>query len=107
MNQVRPSQIVQETASKINPSVSLPRDLSYNFISPTAEINQSLLEGSNNSTTPDVISVPETPAILGIKEQIVNFNPDGTATIDLILDVEDIDTAVEYDVRVTKNAGTI
>jgi hypothetical protein len=50
---------------------------------------------------------PSTPAIISVKQEIVKFMPDGTAKVDLILEVQDIAKAVEYDIRVAKDAGTL
>lgn len=110
MGQIKQSQILPEEQKEPNPIVGLPRD----FVLPNLSTNSNKLvdksmNTDNTSITPivDVEPAPMTPAILSLKEQIVIFNSDGSARVDVILDVEDVLSAVEYDVRVTKSAGTV
>lgn len=104
MGQIKRNQILPEIEKRPNPAVGLPRDL---YSSPQRDLSVPNVSPSESAPVNGPVGVPQAPAILGIKEQIVIFNPDGTAKIDLILEVEDVDTAVEYDVRVTKVAGNV
>lgn len=112
MEQIKQSQILHEETKSPNPIVGFPRDLTYlastsNKVLDVQTPNSTVDNG--NSILPPVEQdpVPHTPAIIEIKEQIVIFNADGSAKIDVILGVEDVEAAVEYDVRVTKNAGNV
>jgi len=101
MGQIKSNQIVEQQQLMQNLISPLPRDL---FVEMTASTN---IE-SNNSIIAEqsaVSNIPATPAILGVKEQQITFSGDGSSKVDLILQVEDVATAVEYDVRVTKIAG--
>lgn len=103
MVQVKQSQIITEEYKNPNPALPTPRDLAVNATTETVnDINSNSVVPNNDS-----VSVPQAPAILSVKEQIVNFNADGSAKIDLILEIQDVDSAVEYDIRVTKGAGNL
>lgn len=51
--------------------------------------------------------IPETPQLIGIKSQVVKIKEDGTYAIDVIIEVEDIVNVSDYEVRISKGAGTI
>lgn len=123
MPQIRPSQIIPTSAKRINPYSSLPRDLSIVGLtlndvlstgtevtsnSPTVVTDDTLVNLSPGSTGNATESqAPHTPAILGIESQTVTFQPDGTAKVDVVLILEDIDGVVEYDIRVAKDSGNL
>lgn len=52
--------------------------------------------------TMEATDAPEVPTGFTVVQQIVRFGPDGSQVVDLVLDVEDIEEIVKYDVRVTK-----
>lgn len=61
-------------------------------------------EGSSNTIpTPR----PETPQLMGIKSQVIKIKDDGTYAVDVIIEVEDIRNVSDYEVRISKSAGTI
>jgi hypothetical protein len=132
MSQIKPTQIIPGRRVQTNPNSPLPVDLDpaqRNLIlepgttisDPVADTGsgefgsgeeaESPLNSTGNTSTESVLEqedpVPSTPAILSVKEQIIKFQPDGTAKIDLILEVQDIEDAVEYDIRVAKDAGNL
>jgi hypothetical protein len=123
MAQIKPTQIIQGRSIKTNPNTAMPIDLNPNQRSlvienPVAQTNVIIdpntgdVVDQNSATNTESIlqqedPTPSTPAILSIKQQIVKFMPDGTAKVDLILEIQDIPNAVEYDIRVAKNAGTL
>lgn len=125
MSQIKPTQIIPEKETRLNPYSSLPsdlaslrrgapRDVPLEETGTSDEVGSDTGEGTEQSLglqeTTDLSIVdptPGTPAIIGVKEQVVSFSPDGTAKIDLILEIEDIEGAVEYDIRVAKNAGNL
>jgi hypothetical protein len=122
MSQIKPTQIIPGRENRINPASSLPVDLDpiqrSLVLDPIVTIDNPVVDQSGITSedfalqsTESVLAqsdpVPATPAILSVKEQIVKFMPDGTAKIDLILEVQDIQGAVEYDIRVAKDAGTV
>lgn len=61
----------------------------------------------DGATGPGPVSPPETPQLLGIKSQSVKIKEDGTYAIDLVIDVEDIRNVSDYEVRISKSAGSI
>jgi len=123
MEQIKSDQIVPTKVAD-NTIYSIPRDLGQ---ATGDNRKKSLgLNISNNpdgvtSNNPDVSSpindsveilnpvskIPSTPQLIGIKSQTVNIKPDGTAAVDIIIDVENIKNAVEYEVRITKGAGNL
>lgn len=46
-------------------------------------------------------NAPPTPAINGVIEEIVHTGPTGNQVIDVIIDVQDIEGAINYEFRVT------
>lgn len=44
----------------------------------------------------------DVPGTFEIVEQIVRTAPDGTQVVDIIIDVEEVEGAVKYEVRITK-----
>lgn len=125
MKQIKPTQIIPGRESRINPASALPVDLDPVqrglLLQPVTTATDPLPEGSEGvSPGEEAVSLqstetmlaesdptPSVPAIIGVKEQIIKFMPDGTAKIDLILEIQDIDNAVEYDIRVAKDAGNV
>lgn len=127
MSQIKPTQIIPGRQVRPNPITGFPVDLSpaqRSLLAVQAEPanrdfgSEGQLVGPDTSGftigtvgTESVLQqedpTPSTPAILSVKEQIVKFMPDGTAKIDVILEVQDIAGAVEYDIRVAKNAGDL
>lgn len=123
MDQIRENKIISPGEVEQNPFFAPPRDLIISTKESTAARNA----GTSSQTTiqeqdafivgagaidygqgsNDAAQSPSTPAIIGIKEQIVNIGDDGKATIDVILIVEDIKGVTEYDIRVAKNAGNL
>lgn len=122
MSQIKPTQIIPGRKVRTNPNTAMPVDLDpaqTNLVIEGSSVVGQLSIDPNTGEIVDQSSVntesqlqqenatPSTPAIIGVKEQIVKFMPDGTAKIDIILEVQDINGAVEYDIRVAKNAGTV
>ena len=124
MSQIKPTQILPGRGNRVNPVSSLPIDLEPSQrgtpVQPATDVEKSVIEQGIEQTTNADFSLqstesmlsesdptPGTPAIISVKDQIVKFMPDGTAKIDLILEIQDIDKAVEYDIRVAKNAGNL
>lgn len=42
------------------------------------------------------------PSYITVVEQVVRFNPDGTQVVDVTVEVEDVEGATNYDVKVAK-----
>jgi hypothetical protein len=121
MSQIKPTQIIQGRKLRINPNMGLPVDLDpqqnnvveglQNIYQPEIDpatgevVDQSSISSESQLQQED--PTPSTPVIISVKEQIVKFMPDGTAKVDVILEVQDIAGAVEYDIRVAKNAGNL
>jgi len=126
MSQIKPTQIIPSRQIRPIPGVSLPVDLNpvqrNLYLDPVTtvsnpEVDSGIGSGGSESTLTDNGSPesvleqedlpPSVPAIIGVKEQIIKFMPDGTAKIDVILEVQDVENAVEYDIRIAKDAGNI
>jgi hypothetical protein len=121
MTQIKQTKIIVEQDVPFPATVSLPRDLLVNpnrSWEKTSGINalpQDLVTLPGETSNEGISSpgdqhppfVPATPLILSVKSQQVTFKPDGTATIDVILDVQDVPGVVEYDIRISKNAGNL
>ena len=134
ISQIKPTQIIPARIAKTNPSSALPVDLnpvqrnlltlpsttadnlqSDSSVDPNGIGNES--SGPTAVATPTQLSTestlvlsdptPAVPAILSVKEQIIKFMPDGSAKIDMVLEVQDIEGAVEYDIRIAKDAGNL
>lgn len=124
MAQVDPDQIVGNKAPA-NPVKPIPRDFSSEFAAAT-ETRRAILstpivsdptnpfQNDHGSVPSDAVSsqaasmpVPQTPALLSIKSQTISIKEDGTATVDVILEVEGITGVTEYEVRIAKDARNL
>lgn len=116
--QIKPTQLTPSTNIRPNPNVGLPRDLRQAVQQPAGpDVNLSglnltelILQGSEQIIESAVALesvVPQTPIILAIKSQSVVIQTDGTTKIDVVLEIQDVDHAVEYEIRVAKNAGLL
>jgi len=121
MDQVRSDQIISVAEKEQNRYFAPPRDLIIST-QPAPEIvpkSKDAAETAPTTTQPstggtnygdnlnDTVQNPPTPAIKSVKSQIVNIADDGTVTVDLVLDVQDIPGITEYDIRVAKDAGNL
>lgn len=125
MEQIRANQIIPERELDQNPYVAPPRDFNINTkeskgtttqrttpinTTPTGtDISQGIDPGKIDygDKLGDAAQYPPVPHIINVKEQIVNMHDDGSFTIDVILNVEDIPGITEYDIRVAKDAGNL
>jgi len=120
MEQIRESQIIPTSKVAPNPYVSPPRDYRLNtdsidildtlkpVIQETLVSDDTNTSGANyGDAVNDAAQLPAVPHIISIKEQIVNVHDDGTTTIDVVLNVEDVKDVTEYDIRVAKDAGNL
>lgn len=124
MTQIKPIQIIPGRENQVNPVSPLPIDLNPAqrslIINPVTTVDNPIPDesigdaGGETVTTESVESVlasadpvPPTPVIISVKEQIIRFQDDGTAKIDVILEVQDVEGAVEYDIRVAKDSGNL
>jgi hypothetical protein len=123
MSQIKPTQIIPSKVSSTSPNVAMPVDLDPNQRSLVIENKVSLgnlsidpqtgniLDQNTSTGTESLLqqddATPSTPAIITVKQQVVKIMPDGTSKIDVVLEVQDIPGAVEYDIRVAKSAGTV
>lgn len=118
MKQISLDQIV-DNGIPDNTVKPIPRDLADVKASSS---NKSGLGSINNSgasidsidaplqdSTANPISMPkpETPQLIAIKSQSVKIKDDGTYAIDVIIEVEDVKNVSDYEVRISKGAGTI
>ena len=118
MSQIKPGRIIPRRSLKQNQGSALPVDLNpvqrdlileavTTATSPTTDevATDSIL--SEESVLRSADQTPSTPAIIGVKSYVIKFQLDGTAKIDLVLEVQDIEGAVEYDIRVAKDSGNV
>ena len=122
MEQIRSDQIVPTKVAD-NTVIPIPRDLGQ-LVGNNRTKKLGLIipdPPGGSSSNPDSISpvndsvevinpvsqIPPTPQLIGIKSQTVSIKPDGTTLVDVILDIEDVRNAVEYEVRITKGAGNL
>jgi hypothetical protein len=118
--QIKPNQVMNQPEKKQNPFSARPRDLQYQatldtplgqaLIGDKSEIDIGALIGGepNSSSVSDndtILTPPPVPAILSIKSQTVVYGADGKATIDVVVEVQDVSGSSEYDVRVAKQDG--
>lgn len=61
----------------------------------------------DGSTNPISMPPPDTPAFIGVKSQSVKIKDDGTYAIDIVIEVEDIRNVSDYEVRISKSAGSV
>lgn len=114
MKQISSDQIIDNGIPN-NTVKSIPRDLAD--IKLTGKSGLGLINSEDvvnidssvphNSTNPIPVLLPETPQLIGIKSQSVKIKEDGTYAIDVIIEVEDIANISDYEVRISKSAGTI
>jgi len=110
-NQIRAVQILESTIDS-NQIVALPRDLQTSSTDSTEEAVANIPSvssvGDSTSAYGDFGGFnPATPSIMSVKSQTVNILDDGTATIDVVLVLEDITGVSEYDIRVAKQGDNV
>lgn len=119
MNQINSNQIV-DNGIPDNTVKPIPRDLAD---MKTASSNKSGLGLINTgaptvndggpftspgtATDPISMPIPTTPALIGIKSQVIKIKDDGTYAVDVILEVEDVRNVSDYEVRISKSAGSV
>ena len=118
MKQIDSDQIV-DNGIPDNPIKPIPRDLGFLRTSFSSQSGLGLLNLSNSGSVDSLplesesspptpsIPLPETPNLIGVKSQTVKIKEDGTYAIDLIIEVEDIRNVSDYEVRISKGAGTV
>lgn len=113
MAQIKPNQIIQDNSG--SQQVSLPRDLITSLLNSdvtdatqnTVQLATGSYQSPSESHINSINQPPLTPVILAVKSQEVVFNEDGTASIDLVIVVQDVNNATEYEVRIARDAGTL
>lgn len=117
MKQINSDQIVDNGISD-NTIKPIPRDLAdvksssgksgLGFTSagtPSVEEGGSLPSSGNTAQASKPL--PDTPSFIGVKSQSVKIKDDGTYAVDLIIEVEDVRNVSDYEVRISKSAGSI
>lgn len=117
MNQINSDQIVDNGIPE-NTIKPIPRDLAeiksssvksgLGFTNNGTSINNDggiPQDSSSSAVTP--VPLPDTPSLIGIKSQTVKIKDDGTYAVDLIIEVEDVRNVSDYEVRISKDAGSI
>ena len=126
MGQISTANVIQTPPVVLNPQFFLPPDVIDVRVGDSAEpveddgityddvidADDVLTDGS----TPDVPDTPNvptdddgegaevlpTPQWMNIIDQQVRIAPDGKAVVDVVIELEDVTGATEYDVRITK-----
>lgn len=115
MKQINSDQIITNVIPD-NTLKAIPRDMAD-----AKSVSSKSGLGLSNSATQPVISdapsvpetlanqkiIPETPSLIGVKSQAVKIKDDGTYSIDIVIEVEDIPNVSDYEVRISKSAGSI
>ena len=117
MKQINSDQIV-DNGIPDNTVKPIPRDLSdvkstssgksgLGFINSGGDAGTQTDSSASSSTPANRVSLPKTPSLVAIKSQTVKIKDDGTYAIDVVIDVEDIIGVSDYEVRISKGAGSI
>lgn len=117
MKQINSDQIVDNGISD-NTIKPIPRDLAdvksasgKSGLGFTSAGTPSLEEGGSlpnpGNTAQASKPLPDTPSFIGVKSQSVKIKDDGTYAVDLIIEVEDVRNVSDYEVRISKSAGSI
>lgn len=117
MKQINSDQIV-DNGIPDNTVKAIPRDLSdvratssgksgLGFINSSGDTGAQPDSSPSTGTPANQKILPETPALIAIKSQTVKIKDDGTYAIDVIIEVEDIIGVSDYEVRISKSAGSI
>jgi hypothetical protein len=131
MSQISTANVIKTPEVILNPQFFLPPDVIDVRVADTSDPSQEdgvtyddvidaddvLADGSDDSSidggvsdTPNIPSdddgegaeVLPTPQWMNIIDQQVRIAPDGKAVIDVVIELEDVTGATEYDVRMTK-----
>lgn len=131
MSQISTANVIKTPEVVLNPQFFLPPDVVDVRVADTSDPSEedgvtyddvidaddALADGSDDSSTDggvsDTPSIPSdddgegaevlpTPQWMNIIDQQVRIAPDGKAVIDVVIELEDVTGATEYDVRMTK-----
>lgn len=116
MKQINSDQII-DNGIPDNTVKPIPRDLGDVKTSSSGKSGLGFINSGGNfvggeptpsaGTPTNQKSVPQTPSLIDIKSQSVRVKPDGTYAIDIVIEVEDIANVSDYEVRISKSAGSI
>jgi hypothetical protein len=127
MSQISTSNVIKTPEVVLHPAFFLPPDVIDVRVADTSDPSQEdgvtyddvieaddVIDGSSDSggisDTPNVstdddgegVEVLPTPQWMTIVDQQVRIAPDGKAVVDVVIELEDVTGATEYDVRITK-----
>jgi hypothetical protein len=120
MSQISTSNVIKTPEVVLNPAFFLPPDVIDVRVADTSDPSQEDEVTYDDVVDVDDILVEDTPNVsidddgeggeilptpqwMTIIEQQVRISTDGTAVVDVIIELEDVTGATEYDVRVTKS----
>lgn len=117
MKQINSDQIV-DNGIPDNTVKPIPRDLEDIKATSSGKSGLGLINsGGDSNTQPGPTpstgtpanqrTIPETPSLIGIKSQTIKIKEDGTYAVDIVIEVEDILGVSDYEVRISKSAGSI
>lgn len=127
MGQISTANVIKTPEVVLNPVFFLPPDVIDVRVGDTSEPTEDdgvtyddvveaddvIVDGSDDDSVVDTPNVPidddgegaealPTPQWMQIIDQQVRIAPDGKAVVDVVIELEDITGATEYDIRMTK-----
>lgn len=88
-----------------NARVSTKPDVTEELPDPDADINEqfeTLIDEESELDEEEVGDELDVPGTFEIISQTVRTGPDGSQVVDIVIDVEEVEGAVKYEVRITK-----
>lgn len=88
-----------------NARVSTKPDVTGELPDPDADINiqfETLIDEDSELDEEEVGDELDVPGTFEIISQTVRTGPDGSQVVDIVIDVEEVEGAVKYEVRITK-----
>lgn len=106
MNQIKQNQVIVDPTASTAYS-PLPRDLTNSPVSNQTAVQVATTDGQSFvSPEKQPLNNPNTPAIASVDSQSVRWS-DGRAVIDVVLNIDDSNVGYDYEIRMTKSAGSL
>lgn len=127
MSQISTANVIKTPEVVLHPTFFVPSDVvdvrvqdisdpseedgvTYDDVIDAVDVIDGSTDDSGISDTPNVstdddgegVEVLPTPQWMSIVSQQVRISPDGKAVVDVVIELEDVTGATEYDVRITK-----
>lgn len=123
MDQIKTTNVIQAPEVVLNPAFFLPPDVIDVRVADTSDPAEEdgvtyddVVDADDVLAEDPIVDTPEipvdddgegaemlpTPQWMNIIDQQVRIAPDGKAVVDVVIELEDVSGATEYDVRITK-----